>query len=94
MLHSTGAITGLVLWVGLSASATALPAPPQNDPPPRIANEWGGLDHQPTRRSVGAAEQSQGIGLSAARTEEENRQLEAIRHQLLRDARTPSDHNQ
>ncbi len=84
MQYARHGLASLQLLAGLALAAAAPALQPT--PPARIANEWGGKDHQPTRAGVNAAEQALGIGLSRAQKQAEDRQLETIERQLLKNA--------
>lgn len=69
--------------VCIAPMGAAALAQSQGSPPARIANEWDGLDHQPTRNSVRDAEHARGYTLSAKQKQSEDQQLDAIQRQLL-----------
>jgi hypothetical protein len=79
------AIGAAVLVCAIPFAGIAIAQSP-GDPPARIANEWDGRDHQPTRGGVRAAEQAQGTALSARQGQVEDQDLGAIQRQLLDEA--------
>jgi hypothetical protein len=71
------------VWLAHICVAAPVSAQPEASPPAKIANEWGGLDHQPTREGVRDAERARGIVLSSRQKQSERSELEAIQRQLL-----------
>jgi len=58
------------------------------EPPARIANIWGGFDHQPTESQVQHAEQARGVAPDAEQRRREERILRQLNRALLKNTDT------
>jgi hypothetical protein len=58
----------------------------QTAAPPRDANRWNGIAHQPTRATIAAQEQQAGIALSNEQKRHEDQDLRRIESGLLQNA--------
>jgi hypothetical protein len=61
-------------------------APASREAPARIANIWGGFDHQPTESHVEHAERARGVAPSAEQQRRESRILRELNRALLKSA--------
>jgi hypothetical protein len=64
-------------------AALAREAPSPNETPARIANIWGGFDHQPTESEVQSAERARGVAPSAQEQNREERIVQQLDQELL-----------
>jgi hypothetical protein len=60
--------------------------PPSNEAPARIANIWGGFDHQPTESQVQRAEQAAGVAPDVKQQRRESQILRQLDQELLNSA--------
>lgn len=80
MKRSMSAGIGLALVL---LGSTPCWAQSSDGPPGRIGNVWNGVRHQPTREAVRDAEKAGNDAQVAQRKAAEDRELDAIRRQLL-----------
>ncbi len=66
-----------------AGGALAREARAPNEPPARIANVWGGLDHQPTEAWVERAEQAAGVAPSLQEQARETQIVRQLNLELL-----------
>jgi hypothetical protein len=81
----------LALWMLMffAVSCLTLASAEQGEPPARIGNIYGGLDHQPTQSEVQDRERAAGVGANTVQQQRNAATVDQLYEQLL--GRLPAD---